>query len=491
MAYRHGVYISEVPTSILPPVLAEASLPVVFGTAPVHMVDNPADVVNRPVLCYSYAEAVQNLGFVPANPATGEFDFTLCEFLRSHFALFAAAPVVLVNVLDPAEHVTSETDQAKTLVNGRVALPVGTLRDTVVVKSSDGSTTYNLGDDYELTFSDAGEVVIVRVEDGDIPAAGAQLSVSYDVLDPTAVDANDIIGGVDPVTGKLTGLELINEVFPRYRMVPGQILAPRFSTDPAVAAVMRAKASNINGHFKAIALSDIPTTGAGSADVYSDAPAWKNNNNITDPLQVVCWPMVKLGNEKFHLSTQLAGVIARTDSAFQDVPYKSPSNEDLQATATVLADGTEVFLSPDSAAYLNGEGIVTGLNFIGGWKAWGNRTAAYPGNSDPKDAFIALRRMFNWIGNTLVLTFWQKVDDPLNRRQIDTVVDSANIWLNGLASRGFIIGGRVEFLQDENPTTDLMDGIARFHVYITPPSPNREIDFILEYDSSYLSGLFA
>lgn len=35
-----------------------------------------------------------------------------------------------------------------------------------------------------------------------------------------------------------------------------------------------------------------------------------------------------------------------------------------------------------------------------------------------------------------------------------------------------------------------MDGIARFHVYVTPPSPNREIDFILEYDASYLSTLF-
>ena len=35
-----------------------------------------------------------------------------------------------------------------------------------------------------------------------------------------------------------------------------------------------------------------------------------------------------------------------------------------------------------------------------------------------------------------------------------------------------------------------MDGIARFHVYVTPPSPNREIDFTLEYDVNYLSTLF-
>lgn len=481
MAYRHGVYISEVPTSILPPVLAEASMPVVFGTAPVNMVDNPADAVNRPVLCYSYQEAVEAFGFVPADPATGVFGFTLCEFMRSHFALFAAAPVVLVNVLDPAEHSASVSAESVTVTNGRATLRVGTLPATVVVD------TYTEGDDYELTFGAGGEVIINAVDGGSMPVNGS-VNVDYDYVDPSLVTTADIIGGIDPNSGQATGLELLNEVFPRTRLIAGQVLAPGFSTDPAVAAVMRAKATNINGHFKAISLCDIPTD---EVDRYSDAPAWKNNNNVTDPQQVVCWPMVKLGGEKFHLATQLAGVIARTDAAHSDVPYKSPSNENLQGTATILEDGTEVFLGPDSAAYLNGEGIVTGLNFIGGWKAWGNRTAAYPGNSDPKDAFIPIRRMFNWIGNTLILTFWQKVDDPLNRRQIDTVVDSSNIWLNGLASRGFIIGGRVEFLESENPLTDLMDGIARFHVYVTPPSPNREIEFILEYDPSYLSGLFA
>lgn len=487
MAYRHGVYISEVPTSILPPVVSEAAVPVVFGTAPINMAEDMGAATNRPILVYNYQEAVEKLGFVPADPETGIFEFTLCEFMRSHFALFASAPVVFVNVLDPEEHSELVEDEQVTLINDRVSLRAGTLLDEVIVKSDDGTTTYVAGDDYDLTFGAGGEVVINRIDGGAI-SENAQLSVTYSYLAPNKVTSADIIGGIDPNTGLPTGLELLEQVFPRFRIVPGQVLAPQYSTDPAVAAVMAAKASNINGHFKAISLTDIPTVEV--AD-YTEAPAWKNENNVTSEQQVACWPMVKMGDEKFHLSTQLAGVICRTDAANSDVPYKSPSNENLQATATILRTGDEVYLGPNSAAYLNGEGIVTGLNFIGGWKAWGNRTAAYPGNSDPKDAFIAIRRMFNWIGNTLILTFWQKVDDPLSRRQIDTVIDSANIWLNGLASQGFILGGRVEFLESENPITDLMDGISRFHVYVTPPSPNREIDFILEYDPAYLSGLFA
>ena len=73
---------------------------------------------------------------------------------------------------------------------------------------------------------------------------------------------------------------------------------------------------------------------------------------------------------------------------------------------------------------------------------------------------------------------------------MQTVVDSANIWLNGLAARQYILGGRVEFLESENPVTSLEDGICTFHLYVTPPTPAREIDFVLEYDVSYLSTLF-
>lgn len=486
MAYRHGVYISEVPTSILPPVNVSAGLPVVFGTAPVNLASDMGSL-NQPKLVYNYAEAVAEFGFVPANKETGDFDFTLCEFIKSHFALFAVAPIVLVNVLDPSEHKTDVSAEQVTLLNDKATLlKTGVVASTVVVKSQDGEATYVAGNDYAVTFNNQGLAVINRIEDGSIPA-DAQLKVDYSHLDPSKVVSDDIIGGVDVSTGKRTGLELIDEIFPRFRLVPGQVLSPKFSSDPTVAAVMKAKVSSINKHFKSMALCDAPSD---TVKKYQDVPAWKNNNNVVDPLQIVCWPKVKLGDEKYHLSTQLAGVICKTDSENSDIPYTSPSNKNIQAVATVTDDGEEVWLSPDTAAFLNGEGIVTALNFIGGWKAWGNRTATYPGNTDPKDAFIPIRRMFNWVGNTLTLTFWQRLDYPLNRRQIDTVIDSVNIWLNGLTTQGYLLGGRVEFLPEENPTTDLLDGIARFHVYLTPPSPNREIDFILEYDPSYLQSLF-
>ena len=95
--------------------------------------------------------------------------------------------------------------------------------------------------------------------------------------------------------------------------------------------------------------------------------------------------------------------------------------------------------------------------------------------------------MFNWVANTLVLTFWNKVDNPMNKRSVETIIDSANLWLNGLAAQGCLYGARVKVLTDENPITDLMDGIIRFHVYMTPPAPMRQIEFIQEYNVEYLS----
>ncbi len=480
MAYKHGVYISEQPTGVVPPTRTAAGLPVVFGTAPINL-GNVANV-NKPVLCNTYADAVEALGY-----SSDWGKYTLCEFMKSHFSLFNVAPVVFVNVLDPSVHKTAVSSEAVTLVAGTKALAsLGAIASTVVVKDATDTTTYILNTDYTLAFDADGYLVITRK--GTTITATETLHVSYDKLNPTAVDADDIIGGVSG-SGVLTGLELVNEVFPRFRLVPGMILAPKWSSTPSVAAVMTAKAQNINQHFKAIALTDIDTS-SGGADVYSEASAWKTLNNYNSAFQAVCWPKVKLGTETYHLSTQLAGIMAKTDSENDDVPYVSPSNKSLQVDSSVVASGAEVWLAPDTAAYLNGEGIITALNFVGGWKLWGNRTGAYPANTDPKDSFLAIRRMFNWISNTIVLSFWQRVDAPLNRRLIETVVDSVNIWLNGLAARQYIIGGRVQFIPEENPTSDLSNGIAKFHVWVTPPGPAREIDFIVEYDPAYLSTLF-
>ena len=473
--YKHGVYTSEIPTSIVPPVEALVGLPVVIGTAPINLASDPK--TNEPVLCYTYAEAVQYLGYI------NDFEnYTLCEFMKSHFTLFSVAPVVFINVLDKAKHKTAVTEATISIVNNEAIIKTqGIILDSLVVKNSLNEPVPDT--DYDAGFNDVGECVITILN----KSISNEIKVSYDKIDPSLVTSVDIIGGVSS-EGISTGLELINQVLPKFGLVPGQLVAPKFSCDPSVAVVMSSKAGNINGFFKCVSLVDIPVA---EARKYSDVVEWKNSNNYIYENQIAFWPKVRLGNDIYHMSTQVAGLICKTDSQNNGVPYVSPSNHSLQINGLAGNNNDEVVIGIDQANYLNGQGVVTAINFSGGWKLWGNRTACYPSITDPKDSFIPVKRMFYYIAQTIIQSFWQKVDGPITVRLIDTIVDSLNIWLNGMTSAGYILGGRVEFLGSENPLTSIMDGKIKFHVYVTPPSPAKEISFDLEYDVDYLKTLFS
>ncbi len=481
MAFFHGVRASEVPTSIIAPVQTTAGLPVVFGTAPVHLTDDPSAYVNKPVICYSYGEAVAALGY-----SADWSKYTLAEVMYSQFKLFAVAPIIFVNVLDPSKHKKAVKDTAgRAVADGAVTVTDDVLLSTLVVKSTEAGAAAVLDTDYTAAFDDDGQTVITIVSGGALDGA-SELFLEYTAIDASLVTAEDIIGGVDR-NGNNTGFELINEIYPRFAMVPGIIAAPGWSHRPDVAAVMKAKALAINGLFRCIVLTDVDTD---EVRKYADVNAWKNSNNYTGVNQVVCWPMVQMGDYIFHFSSQLLGVIGKTDAANQDVPYQSPSNISMQATGMCLKDGTEIFLGLEQANLLNSQGIVTGLNFVGGWKTWGNYTGAYPGVTDVKDTFICVRRMFDWQYQTFILTYWQKVDQPLMPRLVRTIIDSEQIRLNGLVSRGFLLGASIDFRESENPTTDLLNGILRVHTMLTPPVPAQDIEDILEYDVSNFEALF-
>ena len=267
MAYRHGVYCSEVPTSIIPPVNTAAGLPVIFGTAPVHLASDPAPA-NKPVLCYSYAEAVAAMGY------SGDWDkYTLCEAIYSQFALYNRAPIVLVNVLDPATHKTAVTGDEVSVTNKVVKVAEPVLLETLKVKKAAAGQPLAEGTDYTAAFNDEEELVITCLEGGEIEDA-TTIFLDYDKLNPEAITKTQIIGGIDASTGAKKGLECLNDVFPLFGMVPGLVLAPGWSQDPEVAAVMKAKAGNINEHFKAIVLTDVPTDTVRKYSEVSFAGPW-------------------------------------------------------------------------------------------------------------------------------------------------------------------------------------------------------------------------
>ena len=196
MAYRHGVYISEVPTSILPPVQADAGIPFIVGTAPVGMTDESN--VNRPVLCYTYAEAVAAFGYVAPKPdaATGlkTFEYTICEAIYSQFALNGVAPVIIVNVLDPKKHANSAAASSITIPEATGSVVVketGVIPSTVRISTAEG-TVYSAGEDYELTFDDDGFAVISSLKD-----AEGKIAANEDAINGLKGDVKDLQEAVE------------------------------------------------------------------------------------------------------------------------------------------------------------------------------------------------------------------------------------------------------------------------------------------------------
>lgn len=475
MAYKHGIYVREQATSLVPPVNVEGCVPVVIGTAPIHLATNPAKA-NKPVLCYTYAEAVEQLGY------SEDWDkYTLCEAMYTAFQLYGVAPIIFINVLDLAEHKEDVADKSITVDKKVAILSDPVLLDTLKI------TGMELNKDYIVAHDEDGNVVIT-IDDESSHANDVTITVAYTMLKPKGVDKTDIIGGIDINTGESKGLEVIADIFSTTSIVPGVLIAPGWSHIPEVAAIMATKVNSINGIFKGVTIIDADTT---TAKKYSDVAEWKNKHNITSANQYLVWPNCQVGGKVMHLSAHAIGTMGVMDYDNNDIPFESPSNKELKIEGICLYDGTEVVLNLETANYLNGNGVATGLNFIGGWKLWGNEMACYPANTDPKDRFLCVRRMFNWHRQVFIRTYFNKVDKPLRRRDIDTILDSEQVRLNGLVAQGVLIAAEISFIADENPTTSLIDGIVQFHQKFTPPAPMRDIEEVIEFDPDAYKSLFS
>lgn len=481
MSYFHGVYNSEIDTSLTAPIQGSAGLQVIFGTAPIHLSRDPAAAVNKPMLCYSFAECSQNVGY-----SDNFKDFTLCQSIDACFRVFNIAPIILVNVLDPAKskHTTVNAAEDCPVVDGQVVYTKPyTLLDTLVVKNADAELVAE--SDYIAAHDNDGNVLITILSEAAKEAT--TLSVAGKSLNPAGVTREDVVGGVDALTGQETGMELIRHIYPKLGMVPGLLLAPGWTGDAVVAAALQAKTEAINGVFVCNCLLDIPTEGDNGAAVYTDAKVAKEKMGATSNHAVALWPMVAVGDKVYHYSAMFGALTAYTDASNADVPYESPSNKDLRITATVLADGTEVVLDQQQANdMLNANGITTAIN-MNGFKSWGNSTAAYPSTTDPKDRWFAVRRFFDWDGNNFIRTYFQKVDKPGNKRLIRSIVDSQNIVGNGYVARDYCAGYRLEFLESENPATNLINGHLTVHTFMAPYIPAEYIENIREYDVAALT----
>ena len=480
MAIKHGVYIYEDKTVLTTPARAENSVQVVIGAAPVNQLDDPAAVTNVPILCNSSAEAREKLGY-----SNDFYMYPLCQSMYIN-GLFNVGLVVYINVLDVS---TMKGSQATATIEPPFESVIKLTTDHIIkssvsivqtVDSVPNSLTKDV--DYTLSYDDDGKLLISLIP-GDNVWPDMPITVTYTPATPNSVQSSQIVGSYNASTGVATGAELIRYVYPRLDVVPSIILAPRLSHGSAVGSALSAKAANINGIFKGMALLDVnPNT-----RTPSDAGASKAENGFTSPHCICVWPWVEISGHLLCGSVVLAALMARTDALNDGVPSRSPSNLLIGTSNIRVCDGNrkEILLDLDQANAVNDYGIVTFIH-MNGWRSWGNYTGAYTVAEDPKDVWIGPRRMFNWQGNTFILRYFEKVDNPMNQVLIESIVDSENIRCAAYAPDKWA-GATIEYRKEDNPLTDILAGKITFRQRIAPYTPAQEIDNILSYDTQMLN----
>ena len=475
MSYKHGIEVIENSTSFPTPLSTRYGVQVVCGTSPVNLAEDPYGMANMPVKADNFEDAAKLLGY-------SDFwdKYTLCESMDASFKLFNVSPVIFINVLDAKKHFKSMDESSYPVTNHQINLKTdGILKDTVkiTVVQEEVSKTLSEDVDYVMEFDETGALIITLLRSSTAYEIN-EAKISFRAIAPEMVTEEDIIGSYNLETGEETGLEILRQIYPRYGLVPGVISAPGWTENPNVGAALQSKCDGISGIFKAMCLLDLDTE---KASKYMDCLMVKKEMGYDEKHSIVLWPRVTKSGKTYHFSSVYGAMMSYYTVTNGDVPYVYPSNKLLNIDGAVLSDGTKVFLDQVQAGELNGYGIVTAIH-DSGWKSFGNNTGSYPDNNDPKDRWIGCRRMFDFIANYFITVYRAKLDEGMNRRMVDDIINSFNIWGNSLTASGMCAGLFAEYRNDENSLEDILAGHMKIRIHFAPYTPAEYIQAVEEFD---------
>lgn len=472
--FLHGVETIEINTGPRPVRLVKTAVIGLIGTA-------VAGPVNAPVLVSSDRDFAQ-FGY----DVTGS---TIRDALDGYYAQKPTV-VIVVNVLNPAVHKTAvANEQVDVLVDGQISLRQRAVSD-VVLKSLDGATTYAVNVDYTL---DPASGIAQRLAASAIPASTAsvtqKLVASYSYADPTLVTAADIIGGID-AAGKRTGIKALRDAFTLFGFFRKILNAPVFSSLNSVSTELAAMANQL----RAITFIDAPIGLTPQQAITGRGPAGTINFNTSSERVGLCYPHVKAYDTAQAaevlrpLSIYACGAQSRKDQ--ESGYWWSASNTELLGITGMERPIDAMINDPNSEAnLLNGAGIITLFNSFGtGIRLWGNRSAAYPSSTSPKN-FLCVRRVADIIAESLEYFSLQFQDWPLSNALIDSIMESGEGFLRKLKGDGAIIDGKIWFDAKDNLPTELAAGKLVLNYDFMPSPPMERLTYKAAININYLKQL--
>ena len=374
-----------------------------------------------------------------------------------------------------------------TAPKGPVNIPtllLGSLSEAVEIFGSDKNFTIPAA--LDLIFKQTGAmVVVVNVAD---PTKTAHKTAN--VLDPTKITLSDIVGGVDSVSGKYTGVSGLLAANSEVKVQPRILIAPGFThqtpldeeeeptANPVVAALL-----NVAETLRAIIVADCPNTN--KTDAINYANDWGSARIYP------AFPWVKVLNTANNTivekpsSSCIAGLIAKSDN--ERGFWWSPSN--MVINGIVGTSKPVDFALGDTnctANFLNENGIATIIQ-QDGFRLWGNRTVS----ADAKWIFLQTRRTADMINDSLLKAHLWAVDRNITKTYIDDVLEGVNNYLRYLKSIQAIIDGKAFINPELNTPSQIAQGKVTFDFDFTPPYPAEHITFRSRMTDEYLVELFS
>ena len=167
----------------------------------------------------------------------------------------------------------------------------------------------------------------------------------------------------------------------------------------------------------------------------------------------------------------------------------SPDNKDIPIDGVVLHGGKEIHMTQKQVNnYLNAAGVLS-FSYLGGWKCWGNNTAAFPDNKEPNNRYIKCVMLANYLENRFKTEYLSAIGTDGSYKMVDSVVSNYNTDLNALTP-DYLAGAYVVFDKDENPKSEIIEGHFRFHTRYADYTPTEYIDNTFTWDSQILQSAF-
>ncbi len=300
-------------------------------------------------------------------------------------------------------------------------------------------------------FDQAGAmIVVIRVEEGA----------------DDAETLSNVIGGVDVSTGQYQGVQALLAAESQVHVTPRLLIAPGF-THLSGGAVVTEMVS-VAERLRAVIIADGPNTNDIDAIAYRDTFG-SDRIYMVDPW-VRVWDTTTNAEAVRPASGRVAGLIAKSDN--ERGFWWSPSNQEINGiVGTARAVDFALGDANARANFLN-ENEVTTIIQKDGYRLWGNRSCS----SDPKWAFLSVRRTADMINESLLRAHMWAVDRNINRTYLEDVLEGVNAYLRHLRAVGAIINGTAWADAELNTP----DQISQGKVYI-------DFDFSANYPAEHIT----